>query len=104
MGKSSSGPDVTDIAMMMGAMELLHDCRVSLIVTTRGQGHNGMLHIASSAKFHVVGALNNTVEIVVQSEWPCRHCATFDGHLFSELYSLDFAIGCAYEQKKLPGT
>lgn len=103
MGKSTNQPDATDVAMMMGAMESLHDCRVECRVTTAGQGQNGIMTILLVAKFVVVGALNNQVEIATKSQYPCTECRSLDTHIFRGLYSLDFAIGAAYAQEKLPG-
>lgn len=103
MGKSSNGPDMTDIATMMGALESLHECRVSLTVTTRGQGHNGIFHLLLSATFDVLlGSVRPSI-VTVESQWPNAMGTDFEGTFFRGLYDLDFAVGEAYQQRFLPG-
>lgn len=103
MGKSSNGPDMTDIAMMMGALETLHECRVSLTATTLGQGHEGILHLRLVARFEVLPGSAHPPAVEVNSQWPNSLGTDLEGTWFRGLYDLDFAIGEAYQQRFLPG-
>jgi len=103
LGKSTNGPDWTDIATMMSALETLHECNVSLTVTTGGQGHNGKLSILLVATFNVLYGSSMAREVRVESSWPCKACTDMAAHVFGGLYKLDFEVGEAYQQRFLPG-
>lgn len=97
-----TGPDWTDVAMMMGALESLHGCRVGLTALTLTQQGNGSLTIALMAQFDVLpsGQLPPVIQVV--SEYPCKDCSSLASHVYGGLYKLDFAIGEAYQQRFLP--
>lgn len=103
MGKSTTGPDWTDVATMMSALESLHDCRVGLTVTTGGQGHNGKLITSLLATFNVLPGTQLAETVMVETTFPCVHCREMAQHVYAGLYKLDFAIGEAYQQRFLPG-
>jgi len=104
VGKPTNGPDWTDVATMMSALESLHECSVSLTVITGGQGHNGRLTITMLATFAVLPGTELARTIVVSSTWPCVSCRELAAHVYGGLYKLDFAIGEAYQQRFLPDT
>jgi len=103
VGKSTSGPDWTDVATLMSALEILHGCRVGLTVITDGEGQNGQLSIALTATMDVLpsGQLQPIHQVL--STWPCKDCTSLAQHVFGGLYRLDFVIGEAYQQRFLPG-
>lgn len=103
MGKSTSGPDWTDVAMMMGALEALHGCRVGLTGLTDTALGAGQLSIALNAQFDVLPSGQLPPIIQVLSVWPCKDCSSLAAHVYGGLYKLDFAIGEAYQQRFLPG-
>jgi hypothetical protein len=103
VGKSSNGPDMTDIAMMTGALETLHECRVSFTATTLGTGHEGILHLRLCATFNVLPGSSHPETVEVNSQWPNMMGTALEGTWFRGLYDLDFAIGEAYQQRFLPG-
>lgn len=102
--KSSNGPDWTDVAMMVNALDTLHECRTGILITAGSQGHNGGLHITITSVFAVLGGTTTAREVRSDSEWPCPDCRTLEGHVYGGLYAHDYAIGEAYQQRFLPGT
>jgi len=103
MGKSTNGPDWTDVATFMSALESLHCCKTGVLITAGTQGHNGSLSIKMITTFPVVPGSALVSEVVTESEWPCRDCASLAAHIYGGLYRHDFAIGHAYQQRFLNG-
>jgi hypothetical protein len=98
-----NGPDWSDVILLMGALEVLHECRVSLTVTTAGQGHNGQCAIGVSAVFDVVPGSERVSVVSTTITWPNGYSRNFEGEIFNALYVLDFMIGEVYQQRFLPG-
>lgn len=103
MAKSMSHLDWTDVAMMTGALEALHTCRVEWTVTARGQGHNGGLHVTMDGVFSVLPGSDLPKRVGVTGDWPSGYARSFEGLVYNLLWQLDYAIGRAYEQMELPG-
>lgn len=101
MGKYSSGIGMTEAIAMMGALEAMHECRVSLTVTTRGQAHNGCAHIVLEAQFTVLPGSELPRKVEVTHDWPSRAASTFEGLFYNLCWQLDYAIQQAYEQLPL---
>jgi hypothetical protein len=93
---------MTDAVAMMAAIEAMHTCRVRLIGTTRGQGHNGSMHIELVAEFDLLPGSSLPKLVSVSMDWPSRAARTFEGLLYNLCWQLDYAIQQAYEQMKLP--
>jgi len=93
-----SGPEMSDIATMMGALEGVHSCRVEFRYTTLGQAHNGITHIECSATFATLPQSDLPRVVTVVADWPSGKARTFEGLLYNLLWQLDYAIGQAYEQ------
>lgn len=102
MGKYSTGIGLTEGIAMMGALEAMHACRVSLTVTTRGQAHNGCARIVLEAVFAVVPGGDLPRVVKVEHNWPTRTVTTFEGLFYNLCWQLDYAIQQAYEQATLP--
>ena len=103
MGKSTSGPDWTDVATFMSALDALHAGRTGVLITVAGQGHNGSMHIAITTVFATLPGSTMAREVVSESDWPCKECASLEQHLYGGLYAHDFAIGTVYQQRFLDG-
>lgn len=101
MGKYSTGIGLTEGIAMMGAIEAMHGCRVALIVTTRGQAHNGCAHIELEATFPVLPGTELPRIVKVEHEWPSSAVRTFEGLLYNLAWQLDYAVQQAYEQMGL---
>jgi len=101
MGKYTSGVGVTEAIAMMGAIEAMHECRVKLTVTTRGQAHNGGAQIALEATFPVIPGSDLPKVVEVTHVWPTRAVSTFEGLFYNLCWQLDYAIQQAYEQMPL---
>jgi hypothetical protein len=103
VGKSTNGPEWTDVAMMMEALSVLHECHVGCLVTTDGQGHNGRLHISLIAQFDVLPGSAMPEKVIADSHWPNADARDLAAWVYGGLYALDFKIGEAYQQRFLPG-
>lgn len=104
MGKFTNGPDWTDIAMYLGALDELHECKAGVLITTAGEARNGALRVTLMARFAVVPGSALPEEVVVEGGWPCAESHSLEAHVYEGIYRLDFAIGEAYQQRFLPGT
>ncbi len=91
----------TDIMAMAAAMESLHTCVVSVVFTTRGQGHNGGMHIDVSAAFNVLPGSDLPKDVSVNADWPSGKARSEMGLVYNLMWQLDYAIGQAYEQMTL---
>jgi len=98
VGKYGSGIGLTEAIAMMGAIEVMHTCRVALTVTTRGQAHNGAAHINLEATFPLLPGSELPKVVGVQHTWPTRTATTFEGLFYNLCWQLDYAIQQAYEQ------
>jgi len=101
MGKYTSGVGATEAIAMMGAIEAMHSCRVSLTVTTRGQAHNGAAHITLTATFPVLPGSDLPKTVTVTHTWPTRAVTTFEGLFYNLCWQLDYAIQQEYEQMSI---
>ena len=98
MGKSTSGPDWTDVEMMMRAMSSLHSGAVGLTFLPRGIGANGGLGVGASIMFDVLPGSSIPESVNLIKDWPCTQHADLAGHCFALLHELDFKISQTYEQ------
>lgn len=99
MGKSTSGPDWTDVAMLMSAIGSLHGAEVVVAVTTPTQGHNGWLVILVEAHFTLLPGSSLPEVIGVTGAWPNGKGKTLEGEVYNLVYELDYRIGQVYEQQ-----
>lgn len=103
MGKSTSGPDWTDVAMMMSALGSLHECVVGVLITAPTEGHNGTVQIDLIATFGKLSGSTQLSEVRATSMWPNNDGRDFAAWVYGGLYALDFKIGEAYQMRFLPG-
>jgi len=101
MGKFTGGIGMTEAIAMIGAIEAMHECRVALTVTTRGQAHNGCARIELAATFAVIPGSDLPKVVKVEHNWPTRAVSTFEGLFYNLAWQLDYAIQQAYEQMPL---
>jgi len=99
MENAANGPDWTDVAMYLGALDALHGGRSSVLITTAGKGHNGLLDISIVTTFDVLAGSRMPSEVMTACSWPCAECKTFAAHIYNGLWKHDFAIGQAYQQR-----
>jgi len=97
--KSTNGPDWTDIASLMSAIEVMHTCRVSLIVTAGSQGHNGGIHVVALAVFDRLPGSGIPKQAEAKGDFPTARTKTFDGLCYALVFELDYAIQQLYEQQ-----
>lgn len=96
-----SGPDWTDVEMMLRAMSALHSGDVGLTVLPAGIGSSGGLSVAAMIMFDVLPGSSIPKSVEVIKPWPCLQHGTFPGHCFALLHELDFKIGQTYKQESL---
>jgi hypothetical protein len=99
---STSGPDWTDVAMLMSAIQGVHNCRVGLAITAPTDGHNGGLKIVVEAKFDVLPSSDLPKVVRAEGTWPSGRARTISGLAYSLVLDLDYNIGRAYEQMGIP--
>jgi len=97
----NSGITWTDVALLMIALEGIHECNVELTVTTGMDAHNGAVRISLKAWMPTVEAQQTKVIASLVETWPDRDHPTFDSFVFNALYALDRRIGRNYEQKEM---
>lgn len=103
VGKSSSGPDWTDVAMMISALQSLHGCGVGCLLTAPMDGHSGIVQIDLIATFPALPGSTQVSEVRVTSQWPNNDGRELQAWVYGGLYALDFRIGETYQQQVLPG-
>ena len=101
MGKSSSGPDWTDVAMLMNAIGSLHGCQVVLTVTAGTQGHNGQLEVLAEARFELLPGSSLPRVVVIREPWPSKRQREFEAAAYNAIWQLDYQISKVYEQMTL---
>jgi len=101
MGKSTNGPDWTDVEMMMRAMSSLHSGKVGLTLLPRGIGATGGISVAASIMFDVLPGSSIAPCVSSIKDWPCNQHNDLASHCFALLHELDYKIGQMYEQRQL---
>jgi hypothetical protein len=95
--KSTNGPDWTDVAMLINAIQGVHTCKVELTITAAIGGHNGCFHLEMVAYFEVLPNSDLPKRVRVMADWPTGRARTLSGLSYSLVLDLDYAIGKAYE-------
>lgn len=103
MGKSMNGPDWTDVAMYIAALDALHGVKTGVLITSPLDGKSGILNVRLVTSIPVPGVEDTAIDVVSESAWPCKECGTLAMHVYGGLYRHDYAIGQAYQQRFLPG-
>jgi hypothetical protein len=101
VGKSESGPDWTDVEMMMRAMSSLHSGRVGLTVLPLGIGAGIGLEMGASIMFDVLPGSSLPECVSSVKCWPCNSHAELSAHAFALLHELDYEISKVYNQESL---
>lgn len=101
MGKSMSGPDWTDVEMMMRSLSALHSAHVGFTVLPRGTGSTGGLSVACQAMFDLLPGSSLPATVGTESSWPCVDHADLAAHVFAGLHALDFEISKVYSNEEL---
>lgn len=95
-------PDTTDVLVMMGAIEALHECRVELTLIPAGVAHNGGGAIGLRAMWDRLPESTLPKALSTTAAWPNSNGRSFWGEVMQLLYVMDFMIGEAYQQRFLP--
>lgn len=98
---SSTGPDWTDVEMMMRAIGAVHSGHIAIVISPRGTGATGGVDVAASMIFDVLPGSSLPATVAVNSVWPCSTHKTLAQHAFEALHQLDFEIGKTYKNEAL---
>jgi hypothetical protein len=101
MGKFSSGPDWTDVEMMLRALSALHSGHAGVTILPLGIGSTGGLSVSCSMMFDVLPGSSLPEHVSTESTWPCNSHASLAQHVFAGLHELDFEISKVYNQESL---
>lgn len=97
----STGPDWTDVEMLMRAIGGLHSGHVAVIVSPDGIGSTGGVDVAASIIFDALPGSSLPSSVVAHSVWPCKTHKTLAAHAFSVLHDLDVEISKVYRNEAL---
>lgn len=100
--KRTREPDTTDVMVMMGAIEALHECRAELTVIASGLAHNGSGVIGLRVTWERLPESTLPKALSTNVVWPNSAGRSFWGEVMQLLYVMDFMIGEAYQQRFLP--
>lgn len=98
---SSNGPDEVDLETMMRAMGALHSGVAELQLSPLGIGGSGGLITTARLIFHTMPGSALPAVVGATSNWPCKQCKSFYGHLYHLLHALDQEVGKAYRNEEL---
>lgn len=101
MGKSMTGPDWTDVEMMMRSIGSLHSGRVGFTVLPSGTGATGGLEVGCSILFDLLPGSSLPESVSTVSRWPCAEHRELSAHVFAGLHRLDYEISKVYNQEEL---
>lgn len=101
MGKSMSGPDWTDVEMMLRALSALHSGEAGLTILASGHGSSGGVSVAASIMFDVLPGSSLPPCVSVVKGWPCTQHVELAAHCFALLHELDYEISKVYKQESL---
>jgi hypothetical protein len=101
MGKSTSGPDWTDVEMMMRAISAFHSANAGITILPRGIGATGGLSVGASCMFNVLPGSSIPEAVTITKDWPCSQHADLASHCFALLHELDFKISTMYQNEAL---
>ncbi len=89
---ATKGPGLTDIEMMMRALEATGRGQVQLTVTPAGISSSGGLSTVLSFTRPNLVVGRETEEVLVVHRWPCEHHAEFWSCIYEGLWQLDHRI------------
>lgn len=93
MGKSTNGPEMTDVSATWWQFEQLHQCSITMLVELDGSTGGCGLYVSAVAvqkrpvRLEEAGIGSATIR------FPHRDHRTFEGALLKLLYQLDYLAG-----------
>lgn len=99
--ESSTGPDVLDCAVMMGAIQALHSAHVAVIVSPPGIGSPTSVDVALSALFDLLPGSQLPEAVAVHGSWPDKEGRTFWGLVYDLCWRLDHEVSKVYKNESL---
>lgn len=100
MGKfTNSGPDWTDVANTLRAVEDMHQVKVSLLLQLDGARDFGCLEIIGMAVATNVSATGQRHSVSRKHWFPNQRNITFEGTCYNLLYELDKDCSSMWKQE-----
>jgi hypothetical protein len=99
--KPTSGPDWTDVEMMLRALAAMHSASVGVTLLQHGTGATGGLSVGANCMFNVLPGSSLPPALSISKRWPCAQHSDLAAHVFALLHELDFKIGQTYKNEKL---
>lgn len=97
--KSSSGPDWVDVEMAIRALDAIHSGKTGVLISPRGIGGSGGLHIVITTCWENVPGSAAIEGVDTVGHWPNSGGGTLAAYILGGLYRHDFAVGQAYQQR-----
>lgn len=94
----SNGPDVTDVATLLAAIQSLHGVRVSLEMSPAGEYGEGGFQVVAIAWKRTRGIGEAVRAASVKSHFPGNGSKTLEGCLFKLGHELDSACSALWSQ------
>ena len=91
-GESTNGPDWTDIAVGMAAVQDLYKVNLALVILADGSPVGVPLVIGMSAQWPQLSLWDDLAMCAAHAEWPNKTQATMEGTVFGVLYKLEEEI------------
>ena len=93
MGKSTNGPDVTDVCMFVAEVQRQQQCEITMLLEFDGSGLRPLVyvHVLGTPKGNLPGSKDGIV--AATGKYPHREWATFEGMLFALVARLDALYG-----------
>jgi hypothetical protein len=100
--KSGNGPDSSDVATAMRAIEGMHGVYLSLVVSPVGEYGEGGLEVTCVAT-KTAGSNGGAASSVSRKRrFPSGNQVTLEGLMLSLVYEIDMDCGTFWEQARLP--
>lgn len=100
--KSGSTPDWMDVEASIRAIDGIHLGRTMVTILTEGIGSTGGLRIAISSHWDVLDGSDGLAEVITERTGHVYGNDALPAFVLGGLYAHDFAIGQAYQQRKIP--
>lgn len=101
--RGGESPDWIDIEAALRAIDSIHLGKTGVLISPLGTGATGGFHVVISTAWDVPEGSSLPVACDSQSQWPCPEGCTLEGHILGGIYAHDYALGEAYQQRRLPG-
>jgi hypothetical protein len=101
MGKQSNGPDWVDVFMYVRALDVLHGSSTVFTIMYSGPHAISVASVAITSRWPVLPGSQQLAEITTTKGVVTAELSTLAAVVYNGLYTHDFAIGQAYQQRNI---